>query len=61
MIAKQLLEGHKILCIMVSLDIDDKDIIQSDNYSSRTITIDFYEVKNNIANQLTKGLTKRLV
>ena len=33
MIARQLLEGHEILCIMVRLDIYDRNIIQSNNYS----------------------------
>ena len=58
-IATQLLEGHGILCIMISLDIYDIDIIQLDQLlSSEIITINFVRSKDNIVDPITKGLTR---
>ena len=44
---------------MVSLDIYDEDSIQPNNYL--IIIIDFVSSKDNIADPLTKGLTREVV
>jgi hypothetical protein len=60
-IVNQQLKGHKVVCIMVSLDIYIVDIIPLNLLSDRINFIDYVKLKKSIVNPLTKNLTRELM
>jgi len=57
------LKGHKVICIMVSIDIYTMNIISliKHLYSNKIIFIDYVKSKENIVNSSTKGLLREFV
>ena len=60
-IANLKLVGHIMTCKTVSLDIYAVDIISLGNCSDGIISIDYIKSKDNLADPLTKGLTREQV